>query len=915
MRLLLALGAAAVLASPVVVAQTQPPIFRGGVEVIEVDVSVVDDRGRPMTDLAAPEFTVTVDDTPRRVVEAQWFSLRPAERDERQREPGPPEVFYTSNATDLRGRLIVIAVDRGSISFGGGGGVIQAAGRFLDTLGPRDRVAFLAVPQPGPLVDFTANHARVRQAVEGMVGLDSPHRQRYNMGISEAVALARRGNPVVEARVFSRFCGQYRPGSDAFDECALDVRLDAVTIAQDARSQAADSLRVLESVLEAMRDMDGPKSLVWISQGLLITDPIQGLTGIARLAAASRTTVNVVMVDAPLTAAAVAQMPASPREDRRLREEGLETLAGMTRGALYRAYQNPDRVFQRLEEELSGYYVLGIEALPTDRDGERHAIAVSVGRRGATLRARHEFRFTPQAQVADESVQERLMRMLRSPFATAELPLRLASYAYRDAAGSRQVQLVIATEIDGDRNEPTDLSMAYSLLDREGTVVLSGTERTTATPVETPNGPVLNIAWSLLVEPGSYALRLAVVDGGGRRGSVEHPVQAWQMTEVPFAVGDLMLVDAPSGPGEAIHAPVEARLSSGLLVAYMELYAESPDVFEGTRVRFDVAADESGPAQASGDGVLTMGADTTARLVSTGVPVDHLPPGHYLARASVLRDAEEVARLYRPFEISSTPLTSISTILAAPPAFDPDQLLTSEVVDFFMDALDRGRPALEATTAQVRAGTLQGAGRQAFETGDQMAASFLRGLELFAEGQLNAAGTQFAAALRIDPQFAPAVFYLGACFAAAGQDGRAATEWHRLLLIRGTSRIAYAYAALADLLLRVGEPVQAIEPLREALAVWPDDDGFRRRLGVVYSRTHLYGDALDLLEPYIARHPDDTEALLVAAHAIYALRLIDDPGLSEADAQDRLARYAQAYADARGPHAALVAGWAATLTR
>ena len=39
-------------------AQTdQPPVFRSGVEVMEVDVTVVDSRGMPVRDLRAPDFT------------------------------------------------------------------------------------------------------------------------------------------------------------------------------------------------------------------------------------------------------------------------------------------------------------------------------------------------------------------------------------------------------------------------------------------------------------------------------------------------------------------------------------------------------------------------------------------------------------------------------------------------------------------------------------------------------------------------------------------------------------------------------------------------------------------------------------------------------------------------------------------
>ena len=62
-----ALALTVLLVAPPLVALAQQPIFRGGVEVIEVDASVIDDRGHPVADLRGPEFTVTVDGKPRKV--------------------------------------------------------------------------------------------------------------------------------------------------------------------------------------------------------------------------------------------------------------------------------------------------------------------------------------------------------------------------------------------------------------------------------------------------------------------------------------------------------------------------------------------------------------------------------------------------------------------------------------------------------------------------------------------------------------------------------------------------------------------------------------------------------------------------------------------------------------------------------
>src|SRR5437773_95737 len=50
--------------------RSQTPTFRGGAEVIAVDVQVVDHDGDPIADLAADKFTVTIDGRRRRVISA-----------------------------------------------------------------------------------------------------------------------------------------------------------------------------------------------------------------------------------------------------------------------------------------------------------------------------------------------------------------------------------------------------------------------------------------------------------------------------------------------------------------------------------------------------------------------------------------------------------------------------------------------------------------------------------------------------------------------------------------------------------------------------------------------------------------------------------------------------------------------------
>src|SRR5437899_8902111 len=104
---------------PFVSAQQQPPpkpSFQTSVEVTSLDVTVVDDRGKPVANLTPADFVVRVDGNTRRVVTAEWIPLAA--------EPAsgtvalPPD-GYSTNESATGGRLIVMAIDQPNIRFGG----------------------------------------------------------------------------------------------------------------------------------------------------------------------------------------------------------------------------------------------------------------------------------------------------------------------------------------------------------------------------------------------------------------------------------------------------------------------------------------------------------------------------------------------------------------------------------------------------------------------------------------------------------------------------------------------------------------------------------------------------------------------------------------------------------------------------
>ena len=95
-----------------------------------------------------------------------------------------------------------------------------------------------------------------------------------------------------------------------------------------------------------------------------------------------------------------------------------------------------------------------------------------------------------------------------------------------------------------------------------------------------PNQP-LRFVGGVVVDPGTYSLRLAVVDQEGRRGSVVRDISAWKMAGEPFALGDLVVGPVPpQGKGVAIQ--VEPYVRTDGVAAYLELYSTDEATWQGT---------------------------------------------------------------------------------------------------------------------------------------------------------------------------------------------------------------------------------------------------------------------------------------------------------------------------------------------
>src|SRR5262249_9171245 len=149
----------------------------------------------------------------------------------------------------------------------------------------------------------------------------------------------------------------------ALEICRTQVEVEARQQAQDATHEGDQTLQGLRDLFLGLKAIDAPKTLILISEGFPLTDEAL-VTDLGRMAAEARTSVYALRLDNQLFDIADGRLPPNPFADRQARAEGLEVLAGAARGAYFNVATAEAPFFARIESELSGYYLLGVESSP-----------------------------------------------------------------------------------------------------------------------------------------------------------------------------------------------------------------------------------------------------------------------------------------------------------------------------------------------------------------------------------------------------------------------------------------------------------------------------------------------------------------------------------------------------------------------
>jgi VWFA-related protein len=617
-------------------ASQQSPTFRGGVELVAVDVVVLDKSGAPITNLLPSDFSVTTERRDRRVVSAEYLSAAPTRTSgtlpSTSRLPGP-----TTNDAPPAGRTLLFVVDTDEIRAGEGRVALGTIGDYLRTLRPDDRVGLVSLPIGSPRLDVTTEREPIVAALAGIVGSSSRTRAcEMTPGEAEAVTL---GNTEGTKAYVERTAGLRCPtGRFASPETLAGQALNRY------RQHTQFVLDSLGQFAAGMTSIPGPKAIVLVSEGFL-NDALtnDALRAFAATAERARVSLYAIHLDVPrVDATASSDALRSRGLDDRLGFDSMSELASATRGTALRALDNATAALGRIDAELAGYYLVSFERDASDRDGQRQTIAVKINRPDVDVRARKEF--TPGAgkpiALRPGAAKTAMADLLRAPLSMGDVELAVDAYATPVAGNASQARVFIAADIQ--RDPKSVASLGYEVVDDTGRSIADAFESPPALRSSSGGRSIYSV--SLPIAPGRYRLKLGAIDDTGRRGSVTHAFEVPTWPRTNLRVSDLMFGDAAGGGFRPL-----ARLPAGAseITFRFEVMADSASAFNDVKAQLRVTRAGDSTTLDSFAVPLAESGDPLRRVTTAAVDLRAYTTGTYVMIIEIQNDGMTIARTRR----------------------------------------------------------------------------------------------------------------------------------------------------------------------------------------------------------------------------------------------------------------------------
>lgn len=570
---------ALILSLAIAFAQTQqqtPPetVIRINVNLVQVDATVTDSHGKPVTDLKAEDFQILQDGKPQVITNFSFVNLkpeggdapRPAARSVAKGTVPPPPAVGKLRMDKVR-RTVALVVDDLGLSFSSIAYVRSALKKFVDQeMLPGDLVAIVRTGAGiGALQQFTADKRQLYAAID---------RVKFN-----AIG---------------------RVGVSSFEPMGSDTG-DAAMNQERASIMSAGTLGAINYVVGGLRELPGRKSVLLFSENLKLFNADgmdeRVMQEVRRLTdAANRASVVIYSIDprglqyfgptaadntSGMSAQQISEIPMQRSAEVFNSQDGMVLLASQTGGLFMQNTNDIAGAVHKVMLDSEGYYLIGYHPAASTFDAKTgqpkyHKISVKVKRAGLQVRSRNGFLGTSDREVIQtpRTPQQQIAHALTSPFDSGSLNVRLTGlFSYAPKLGSylNAMLYIDAKDLKFD-DEPDDWHkavleiVAVTFGDNGQAIDNTGRTYTLRLKGEAYQQALktgfIYTMHHVVKKPGAYQMRVALRDDGSSQiGSASQFVEVPDVHKGHLTLSSLIIKeDNPAArKADAAGAPAEGE--------------------------------------------------------------------------------------------------------------------------------------------------------------------------------------------------------------------------------------------------------------------------------------------------------------------------------------------------------------------
>jgi VWFA-related protein len=574
--------------------------------------------------------------------------------------------------------------------------------------------------------------------------------QKYlqeQMTPADLVAVVAFGNTLKIVANFTNDREMLKQSVDALipgHEAALAVLADAASAADGETAVSEDSgaaftaddtefnifntdrkLAAVEALCEVLEGIPGKKSIIQFTSGITQTGEENRSELIAATNSANRSNVSIYSVDsrglltatpggdasvgasggnAMFTGATVISQSQSRQDSR----ETLATLAGDTGGRTFFDVGDFGKVFQRVQNDTSGYYLVGYYSTNAANDGAWRRVHVKVDPlpAGAHIRAREGY-YAPKnfGVFTTEDRERQLEEAFQSETPEVELPIAVETSQFR--LNAKQVFVPIDAKLAPSAlqwaqkrgSRETAFDFAAEVRDAKSNRVVGALRDTITVKIDTEHFQdiqqhALVYQGGIILAPGEYKLKfLARENESGRIGTFEQKlslppplvdrlqvssmllssqveaVQNAAQIKTKALAQDAKLKSSPLDVGGERIIPSVTRVFTGEQTLYVFFQSYAPQKADANSLRAGLVFFRNGQRLSDTPMVAPTEYDEKSRTASfrLSLPLSGLSAGRYTVQAIVVDAGSSYAAFARNY-FALRPTSRPAAAAAIPPA-------------------------------------------------------------------------------------------------------------------------------------------------------------------------------------------------------------------------------------------------------